>query len=81
MEPEFITYRRFDDIALAEALTDLLEENLIPYKVEEESFNFDPSLVLSHAKKEYAVKIKGENFELVTGLLENRETQNVEGVE
>ncbi len=81
MEPEFITYQKFDEIALAEELTDLLEENLIPYKVEEESFNFDPSLVLSNAKKEYAVKIKGEDFELVTELLENHETQNIEGVE
>ena len=81
MEPEYITYQRFDAIALAEVLTDLLDENLIPYTVEEESFNFDPSLVLSNAKKEYAVKIKGEDFELVTELLENRETQNIDGVE
>jgi len=81
MEPEFITYQKFDDIALAEELTDLLEENVIPYQVEEQSFNFDPSFVLSNAKKEYAVKIKGEDFELVRELLENHETQNVEGVE
>jgi hypothetical protein len=81
MEPEFITYQKFDDPALAEALTDLLEENVIPYQVDEQSFNFDPSFVLSNAKKEYAVKIKGEDFELVRELLENHETQNIEEVE
>lgn len=81
MEPEFITYQKFDDIALAEALTDLLDENLVPYQVEEQSVNFDPSFVLSNAKTEYAVKIKSEDFELVTELLENHETQNIEGVE
>jgi hypothetical protein len=81
MEPEFITYQKFDDPALAEMLTDLLEENDIAYEVEEQEFLFDPSLVLSNAKKEYAVKIRSEDFDRVTQLLQANETENIEGVE
>ena len=39
MEPEFITYQKFDDIVLAEELTDLLDENGIAYKVEERTIS------------------------------------------
>ncbi|HZY38991.1 MAG TPA: hypothetical protein VFE53_20160 [Mucilaginibacter sp.] len=81
MEPEFITYQKFDDIVLAEALIDLLEENEIAYETEEEAFRFDPSLVLSNAKKEYAVKIKGDDFGRVTQLLQANEAENIDGVE
>jgi hypothetical protein len=81
MEPEFITYQKFDDPALAEELTDVLEENSIAYEVEEQAFRFDPSLVLSNAKTEYAVKIKSEDFDRVTQLLQTNEVQNIGGVE
>jgi hypothetical protein len=81
MEPEFITYQKFDDIVLAEELTDLLEENGIAHEVEEQQFQFDPSFVLSNAKIEYAVKIKSEDFERVTQLTQANEAENIEGVE
>jgi len=81
MEPEFVTYQKFDDIVLAEVLTDLLEENGIAYEFEEQSFRFDPSLVLSNAKKEYAIKIKSADFERVTQLLQANEAENVGSVE
>jgi len=81
MEPEFITYQKFNDQALAEELTVQLDEQQIPYLVEEQAFRFDPSLVLSNAPKEYAVKIKSEDFEKVNELLKQNETKNIEGVE
>ncbi len=81
MEPEFITYQKFNDPAFAEELTAQLDEHGIKYLVEEESFRFDPSLVLSNAPKEYAVKIKSEDFEKVNDLLKLNEAKNVEGVE
>jgi len=81
MDPNFITYQKFNDPALAAELTGLLDENHIEYDVEEESFRFAPSLVLSEAPTEYSVKIKSEDFEKVNELLKANEAQNVDGVE
>ena len=77
MEPEFITYQKFNDAGLAAELTEQLDMHDIEYFLEEESFNFDPSLVLSNATKQYAVKIKGEDFERVNQLLKTAETGNI----
>jgi hypothetical protein len=81
MEPEFLTFQKFDDPALADELTSVLDENGIAYEVEEQQFHFDPSLVLSNAKKEYAIKIKSSDFERVTQLLQANETENIGSVE
>jgi hypothetical protein len=81
MDNEFITYQRFDDIILAEELTDLLQASSIPYRFEEQSFLFDPSLVMSKAKKEYAIKIKSDDFEKADRLLEANEAKNVEAID
>ena len=58
MEPEFITYQRFDDPALANDLAETLDENSIVYKIEEETTGFDPSFVMSNTAVYYAIKIK-----------------------
>jgi hypothetical protein len=81
MEPEFITYQKFNDPALAEELAEQLEQHDIAYFVEESSFRFDPSLVMSNAIKEYAVKIKSEDFERVNQLLIADESKNVDYVD
>ena len=41
MEPEFITYKRFNDIVLANELAEQLETHGIEYYIEEESSGFD----------------------------------------
>lgn len=81
MEPEFITYQKFDDPALAEDLAETLNENGIAYEIAEETTGFDPSLVLSNAAVYYAVKIKSEDFERVNALLQEKENADVEQVE
>ncbi|HEY4326461.1 MAG TPA: hypothetical protein VGN20_20925 [Mucilaginibacter sp.] len=81
MEPEFITYQKFNDVALANELAEILTEHNIDYFIDEEAFRFDPSLVMSNAQKEYAVKIKSEDFERVNQLLKENEAKNIEGVE
>jgi len=73
MEPEFITFQKFTDAALADELIELLDRNTIPYRMEEESSGFDPSLVMSNAAVDYAVKIKSEDFEKLNQLLEKNE--------
>lgn len=82
MEPKFITYQKFDDVALANALAEQLETHGIAYQVEEESLTFDVSFALNNPfAKEYAVKIKSGDFEKVNHLLKEDEEKNIEGVD
>ncbi len=82
MKPEFITYQKFNDVALANALAEQLEAHGVAYRVEEESLTFNPSFALNdQLSKEYAIKIKSEDFEKVTKLLAEDETGNTENVD
>jgi len=80
MNPEFITYQKFDDPALAEELTEQLEQHSIEYNIEEESTGFDPSLVMNNETKYYAVKIKSADFEQVNDLLKQNEETNTDEI-
>ncbi|HVS90505.1 MAG TPA: hypothetical protein VHE59_00635 [Mucilaginibacter sp.] len=53
----------------------------IEYQIQEETSGFDPSLVMSNAPMDYAVKIKSTDFEQVNQLLKESESVNVEDVE
>lgn len=81
MEPEFITYQKFNDAALANELIEVLEKHNIPYQAEEQTSGFDPSLVMSNAAVDYAVKINGEDFERVNQILKEEEIKNIDGVD
>jgi hypothetical protein len=81
MTPEFITYQKFNDSALANDLAELLDQHNIPYFIQEETSGFDPSLVMSNAAVDYAVKIKSEDFEKVNQLRKDYEEQNLDGIE
>src|SRR5665213_1558027 len=70
MEPEFITYQKFNDPALAEELAEHLELHRVPHSIEEESLTFSITFIPNDPlQKEYAVKIKREDFEKVNKLL------------
>ncbi len=81
MDPEFITYQKFNDPALAEELAEQLDKHHIAYALDEESFRFDPGMVLSHATREYTVKIKAEDFEKVNELLKQEEIEDVSKID
>lgn len=81
MNPEFITYQKFDDPALADALAETLRENGIEYVIQEESSGFDPSFSMSRATVDYAVKVRSEDFERINALLVEQEEKNTEEVE
>jgi hypothetical protein len=76
MDPEFITYQKFDDPALADALAETLRENGIEYIVQEQSSGFDPSLSLSRAAIDYAIKVRPADFERINALLVEQEEEN-----
>jgi hypothetical protein len=78
MEPEFITYQKFNDIALANELAAQLEKHDISYLVEEESQSFDPSFAFNNTMAtDWAVKIRAEDFEKVNELLKEDEIEEV----
>ncbi len=81
MEPRFITYQKFDDVELANALIALLEEHDIKYYLQQETSGFDPSMVMSNATVDYAIKLKSEDFEQVNQLLKENEAKNIEEVD
>jgi hypothetical protein len=81
MQPEFITFNKFDDPALAQALTDLLEENGIEYQTEEGAFSFDPTFAASpELSTEYRVKISPDDFTRANGLLNASEAEDIKHV-
>ncbi|MEO3405093.1 hypothetical protein AAFN85_14390 [Mucilaginibacter sp. CAU 1740] len=76
--PEFITFKKFNDAALAWALTDLLEENDIEYRTEEGAFSFDPTFGASkELATEYVVKISPDDFTRATELLKASEANDI----
>ncbi|GAA3972239.1 hypothetical protein [Mucilaginibacter dorajii] len=77
MEPELILFKRFDDIALANALTDVLDANGITYTMEENAQSFDPGFRSNELTRQYSVKIDAGDFERVTKLLNENELENV----
>src|ERR1700744_3803285 len=81
MEPEFITYQKFNDIALANELAGLLDENHIEYIIEEEAINFDPTFAYRNDSKAYAVKVKSDEFETINDLLKQDAAAHIDEAE
>ncbi len=80
MEPEFITYQKFNDVALANALAELLEANNVKYFLEEEAPTFNPAFSYADTK-EYILKVQPDDFEQVNNLLKKNANENIGEVE
>jgi hypothetical protein len=75
----FSTFRKFTHLEQAEELVDLLEDNQIPYEVEDSS----PDMVLASSEsvqKEIRVKLKQEDFTRANALLETLAQSFLENV-
>jgi hypothetical protein len=81
MESEFITYRTFDDIVLANVLGEQLDKHHIEYIVEEEPQPFNGSSIFNTSFQKYGIKIKSDKFEQVNKLLTEDENANLGEVE
>ncbi|QEM13597.1 hypothetical protein [Mucilaginibacter rubeus] len=82
MQPEFITFKKFDDPALAQALTDLLEEAGIEHQTEKGGFSFDPTFAASaELSTEYRVKISADDFTRANELLNASEAEDIKHVD
>jgi hypothetical protein len=78
MSTELITYKKFNDIALANELAGILEQHDITYRIEEESTLFNPTFYADETAKDYAVKISANDFLRVNDIIKTEEAQNVE---
>jgi hypothetical protein len=81
MNAELITYKKFNDIALANELVEALQQHQINYRVEEESALFNPTFYTDETTKDYAVKISADDFTRVNEILKSAEAQSVEMAE
>jgi hypothetical protein len=80
MDPEFIIYQKFNDVALANELAELLEVHNVKYFLEEEAQSFNPTFSYTDTK-EYVVKVMPEDFEQVNELLKQDASENIGEVE
>jgi hypothetical protein len=74
MEPELITYQKFEDPALANELAEQMQSHHIKCLVEEESRMFT---AYDRQPTYWAVKIKGRDFEKANQLLKDDESDDV----
>ena len=72
MKEDFITFEKFNDQYEAKVFGKLLEEQNIDYLLEDNSMGFDASFANNSYGKEFCIKIKKENFEKVTEILETK---------
>jgi hypothetical protein len=82
MEPQFFTFRRFNEPALAKMLTAVLDENDIEYEVEDNSVVPNPLVTPGdELGKEYCIKLQQQNFDKVNALVLAAEEQAINEVE
>jgi hypothetical protein len=81
MNNELITYKKFNDLALANDLAETLQKYSITYRIEEESTLFNPSFYADELSKDYAVKINAEDFITVNSILKTEERENINTVD
>ncbi|MBD1363614.1 hypothetical protein IDJ77_07315 [Mucilaginibacter sp. ZT4R22] len=82
MADELITYQKFNDAALADALVDILEKHDIAYEVEQATASANPLLALNNELNiEYIVKIAPEDFLPADVAVSNEEQTGIADVE
>jgi len=82
MKREFLTFRRFNELAMAKELTSLLDEKNIEYETEENSLVANPLLVSGdEMTAEFCIKLRKDDFNKVNALLVANAEQATEDIE
>lgn len=82
MQLQLQTFKKFNDLALAQNLVAILDENGIEYLLEESPVIFNPSFATrTEASAEYSVKINSEDFTTATRVLNEYESSFTDDVE
>ncbi|MCC8411016.1 hypothetical protein LJ707_18900 [Mucilaginibacter sp. UR6-1] len=75
---EFVTFKKFNDPALAEDLVVLLKSNGISYQVEEDALSFKPYFNNNdELDREYLIKISPADFDQANKVLNEAEADNI----
>lgn len=69
--PEFVTYEKFTTIEELKEFVELLQENNIPYELEDDVQIFDVSFANNNHHKDYRIKLYPEDFDRVNELRNN----------
>ncbi|GGH22240.1 hypothetical protein [Mucilaginibacter phyllosphaerae] len=78
---ELITYKKFNDAALANQLAEVLQRHQINYNIVEEATLFNPTFYTDETAKDYAVKISADEFLKVDELLKAEESKSVDATD
>jgi len=62
MQEPFVTYKVFNDPEIAKAFASILDEHQVPFRIEEDAYNFDPSYANHPLNKDYRIKIRQKDF-------------------
>jgi hypothetical protein len=82
MQPELLTFRKFNDLALAQNLAAILADNGIEYLLEESPVLFNPTFATrTEMSTEYSVKISSADFTEATKLIAAHESTFTDDVE
>ena len=81
MKPNLIVFKSFNDAALANELTALLEQHGIEHDIEEQELSFNPTFISNELSKDYVVRIRSEDFARVNQILNDNEIVNIEQVD
>jgi hypothetical protein len=79
-EEDFVTYKRFDRPEIAKLLTDLLDENSIPYLVVGDELSV-PDIIVGDVGKTIEIRIHQEDFEKVDKIVEDRANVELDQVD
>lgn len=83
MNNQFLTYRKFNDLALAEVLAATLTDNNIEFEFEDNSaVLYNPAIIADEMfSKEYCVKVRKDDFERIDALLTDVAERSIDEVD
>jgi hypothetical protein len=80
MENEFVTFKTFPDYVTCREFTGLLDENSIPYEIDDDDIGVPDSLIGSDPSNKIRLKIRQQDFSLVKLLVERHDGEAIRSV-
>ena len=71
MQQPFLTYKKNNDLGLIKSFAEILEQHDIPFKIEDNTPDFDASFSFDALIQEYRLKIRAEDFERADEVLKD----------
>ena len=81
MEEPFLTFRKFNDPAMASEMAGKLREHQIPVEIEDSGKLFDPSFANNWLERDIRLKLRARDFEAADGIMHSFYLRQVDQVE